>query len=179
MSPLSQSSRNRTFSETQGPIVEARESLNGRENMARRKEKNGEKSPWGQWLTRPVPNGRRRSAFWLGRKTQKFSGTNQKAERRRNRTPFAIYPGSWGPFSKYLIWNKPCLRFDNAPETYKGIGIRLSRRFAPRWRGFAAKHKYRQWLLVSVRKKYPLEPRVLAIGDRVVTRLHFSDVYID
>ena len=32
----------------------ARESLNGRENMARRKEKNGEKSPWGQCLTRPT-----------------------------------------------------------------------------------------------------------------------------
>ena len=33
------------------------------ENMARRKVKNGEKSPWGQCLTRQVPNGRRRSAF--------------------------------------------------------------------------------------------------------------------
>ena len=43
----------------------ARESLNGRENMARRKVKNGEKSPWGQCLTRPFPNGRRRSGFWL------------------------------------------------------------------------------------------------------------------
>ena len=60
-----------------------RESLNGPENMAQRKEKNGEKSPWGQCLTRPVPNGRCRSAFWLGRKTQKFSGTNQKPERPR------------------------------------------------------------------------------------------------
>ena len=29
--------------------------------MARRKVKNGEKSPCGQCLTRPVPNGRRRS----------------------------------------------------------------------------------------------------------------------
>ena len=28
-----------------------------------------------------------------------------------------VYPGSRGPFSKYLIWNKPCLRFDKAPET--------------------------------------------------------------
>ena len=26
-------------------------------------------------------------------------------------------PGSRGPFSIYLIWNKPCLRFDKAPET--------------------------------------------------------------
>ena len=31
--------------------------------MARLKVKNGEKSPWGQCLTRPVPNGRRRSGF--------------------------------------------------------------------------------------------------------------------
>ena len=51
------------FSETQGQIVGARESLNERKNMTRRKEKNGEKSPWGQCLTRPVPNGRRRSVF--------------------------------------------------------------------------------------------------------------------
>ena len=33
--------------------------------MERRKVKNGEKSPRGQCLTRPVPNGRRRSGFWL------------------------------------------------------------------------------------------------------------------
>ena len=52
-----------TSSETQGQIVGARESLNGWKNMARRKVKNGEKSPWGQCLTRLVPNGRRRSAF--------------------------------------------------------------------------------------------------------------------
>ena len=61
-----------TSSETQGQIVPgARESLiNGRKNMARRKVKNDEKSPWGQCLTGPVPNSRRRSDFWLGRKTQ-------------------------------------------------------------------------------------------------------------
>ena len=81
-------------SETQGQIVGARESLIGRKNMPRRKVKNGEKSPWGQCLTRPVPNGRRRSAFWLGRKTQKFSGTNQKWERR-------------GPFGTGLIRHCP------------------------------------------------------------------------
>ena len=34
-------------SETQGQIVGARESLNGRENMARRKVRKGEKIPWG------------------------------------------------------------------------------------------------------------------------------------
>ena len=56
-----------------GQIVRARESLNGRENMARRKVKNGEKSPWGQCLTRPVPNGRRRSGFWLVPEKHKFS----------------------------------------------------------------------------------------------------------
>ena len=50
-------------SETQGQIVGTRESLNGRKNVARRKVKNGEKSPWGQCLTRLVPNGRPRSGF--------------------------------------------------------------------------------------------------------------------
>ena len=54
-----------TSSETQGQIVGARESLKGRKNMARRKVKNGEKSPWGQCLTRLVANGPRRSDFWL------------------------------------------------------------------------------------------------------------------
>ena len=42
--------------------------------MARRKVKNGEKSPWGQCLTRPVPNGRRRSGFWLVPENLCFSG---------------------------------------------------------------------------------------------------------
>ena len=50
-------------SETQGQIVGARESLNGRKNMARRKVKNGKRSPWGQWRTRTVQNGRRCSGF--------------------------------------------------------------------------------------------------------------------
>ena len=58
-------SRRGSTSETQGQRVGARESLNGRKNMTRRKVKNGEKSPWGQCLTRPVLNGSRRSAFWL------------------------------------------------------------------------------------------------------------------
>ena len=59
--------------ETQGQIVGARESLNGPKNMARRKKKERreeplgtmsyQKSSLGQCLTRPVPNGRRRSAF--------------------------------------------------------------------------------------------------------------------
>ena len=60
---LSCLSRGFSSLETQGQIVGARESLNGRKNMAQRKVKNGEKSPWGQCLTRPVPNGCRRSDF--------------------------------------------------------------------------------------------------------------------
>ena len=52
-------------------------------NMARRKVKNGEKSPWGQRLTRPVPNGRRRSGFWLVPENFCVFLPNQKAERRR------------------------------------------------------------------------------------------------
>ena len=50
-------------SETQGQIVGAWESLDWRENIAQRKVKNGEKSPWGQCLTRPVLNGHRRSGL--------------------------------------------------------------------------------------------------------------------
>ena len=48
---------------------------------------------------------RRRSAFWLGRKTQKFSGTNQKPERRR---PFGTGlvrhcpQGLFSPFFTFL-----------------------------------------------------------------------------
>ena len=93
-------------SETQGQIVGARESLNRRKNVARRKVKIGEKSPWGQCLTRPVPNGHRRSAFWSGGKTQKFSGTNQKSERRR---PFGTGlvrhcpQGLFSPFFTFLL----------------------------------------------------------------------------
>ena len=48
--------RKMSSSETQGQIMGSRESLNGRKNMARRKVKNGEKSPWRQCLTRTVPN---------------------------------------------------------------------------------------------------------------------------
>ena len=31
-----------------------------------------------------------------------------------------IYPGSRGPFSKYLIWNKPCLRLIRLPRRTSG-----------------------------------------------------------
>ena len=91
-------------SETQGQIVRAMESLNGLKNMARRKVKNGEESPWGQCLIRPVPNGRRRSAFWLGRKTQKFSGTNQKSERRRPLGTGMVRHGPQGLFSPFFTF---------------------------------------------------------------------------
>ena len=100
----------RTFvpcSETQGQIVGARESLNGRGNMAWRKVKNGVKSPWGQCLTRPVPNGRPRSAFWLGRKTQKFSGTNQKPERPRQFETGLVRHCPQGLFSSLLLFFVP------------------------------------------------------------------------
>ena len=47
--------------------------------------------------------------FWL--RIQKKSYLSFWRQRGR------VYPGSRGQFSKYLIWNKPCLRFDKAPET--------------------------------------------------------------
>ena len=64
------------------------------QNKARRKLKNGEKSPWGQCLTGPVPNGRHRSGFWLAPENLCFSGTNQKPER-------------WRPFGTGLIRHCP------------------------------------------------------------------------
>ena len=68
-------------SETQGHIERARQSLNGQKNMGQRKVKNSEKSPWGQCLTRPVPNGRRCSDFWLVPENFCVFLPNQKAER--------------------------------------------------------------------------------------------------
>ena len=91
-------------SETQGQIVGARESLNGRKNKARRKERNGEKSPWGQCLTRPVPNGRRRSVFWLVPENLCFSGTNQKTERRRPFGTGLVRHCSQGLFSPFFFF---------------------------------------------------------------------------
>ena len=58
------------------------------------KVKNGEKSPWGQCLTRPDPNGCRRSGFWLVPENLCFSGTNQKPER-------------WRPFGTGLVRHCP------------------------------------------------------------------------
>ena len=53
-------------SETQGQIVGARESLNGRKKMAPTKVKNGEKSPCWQCFTRPVPDSQGRSVLESG-----------------------------------------------------------------------------------------------------------------
>ena len=57
---------NSTSSETQGADCgsEGKSKRPGK-RMAPRKVKDMEKSPWGQCFTRPVPNGRSRSGFWL------------------------------------------------------------------------------------------------------------------
>ena len=52
-------------SETQGQIAEARESQNGRKKMATKNNIVGREEPWGQVLTRPVPNSTGHSQFWL------------------------------------------------------------------------------------------------------------------
>ena len=98
---------NGTFasSETQGQIVGARESLNGRKNMARRKEKNGEKSPWGQCLG-PVPNGRRRSDFWLVPGNFCVFLPNQKAERRRPFGTGLVRHCPQGLFSPFFTFHR-------------------------------------------------------------------------
>ena len=106
-------------SETQGQIVGARESLTGREKMARRKVKNGEESPWGQCLTRPVPNCRRRSGFLLVLENFCVFLPNQKAKRRR---PFGTGlvrhcpQGLFSPFFTFLraIFSSP-FRLSLAP----------------------------------------------------------------
>ena len=100
-------------SETQGQIVGTRESLNERKNVARRKVKNGEKSPWGQCLTRPVPNGRRRSGFWLVPERHKFSGTNQKPEPWR---PFGTVCSFHLYFSTRLHSPSPQLSASGSPR---------------------------------------------------------------
>ena len=63
-------------------------------NMAWRKVKDGEKSPWGQCLTTPVPNGHRSSGFWLVPENFCVFLPNQKAER-------------WWPFGTGLVRHCP------------------------------------------------------------------------
>ena len=72
-----------TSSEAQGQIVRARESLNGQKNMARRKVKNGEKSPWGQ-MSYQISS-KRSPPFWLliGAKNFCVFLPNQKPEREK------------------------------------------------------------------------------------------------
>ena len=93
--------------------------------MARRKVKNGEKSPCGQCFTRPVANGRRRSAFWLVPENFCVFLPNQKAERRR---PFATGlvrhcpHGLFSPFFTFLraIHFRP-FRLSLAPTIYPWV----------------------------------------------------------
>ena len=93
--------------------------------MARRKVKNGEKSPWGQCLTRPVPNDRRRSGFWLVPENLRFSGNNQKPERRR---PFGTGlvrhcpQGLFSPFFTFLraTYFSALLDFSSSPLSAPG-----------------------------------------------------------
>ena len=118
-------SRMYTSSETQGQIMGTTESLNGRENTARRKQKNGEKSPWGQCLTRPVSNCRGRSVFWLVPENFCVFLPNQKAERRR---PFGTglvkhcSQGLFSPFFSFLraIFSRP-FRLSLAPTIYPWV----------------------------------------------------------
>ena len=114
-------------SDTQGQIVGARESLNRQENMARRKVKKGEKSLRGQCLTRPVPNCRGRSGFWLVPENFCVSLPNQKAERRRQFGTGLVRhcpQGLFSPFFSFLraIFSRP-FRLSLAPH-YLPMGLR-------------------------------------------------------
>ena len=71
--------------------------------MAQRKVKNGEKSPWGQCLTRPVPNGRRHSGFWLVPENLCFSKTMQNMAQVKE-------PGGGGEERKRLQTNPRILK---------------------------------------------------------------------
>ena len=54
------------------------------------------------------------------------------------RQTWKTIPGSRGPFSKWLIWNKPCLRFDKAPSlllsALRASLTRLRRDWSDRYR---------------------------------------------
>ena len=93
----------------------SRESLNERKNLARRKVKNGEKSPWRQYLTRPVPNGRRHSGFRLVPEKHKFSGTNQEPEKRRPFGTGLVRHCPQGLFSARLDFPSPPLSAPGSP----------------------------------------------------------------
>ena len=75
------------------------------EKYGTKKVKNGVKSPWGQCLTRPVPMVAAVMASDWCQKNTKFSGTNQKPERRR---PFGTGlvrhcpQGLFSPFFSFL-----------------------------------------------------------------------------
>ena len=72
--------------------------------MERRKVKNGEKSPWEQCLTRPVPNSRRRSDFLLVPENFCVFLPNQKAERRRPFGTGLVRHCQQGPFSPFFTF---------------------------------------------------------------------------
>ena len=126
-----------TSSKTQGQIVGARESLNGggRGNMPRRKVNNGKKSPWGQCLTRPVPNDRRRSGFWLVPKTFSFFSAQSQASRPMGRFVYPYTECTWmavachvSPFVEALLEMKS----SNLSTKFKGFPLDF-RRESHRW----------------------------------------------
>ena len=113
--------------------------------MARRKVKNGAKSPLGKRLTRQVPNGRRRSEFWLVPENFCVFLPNQNSERRR---PFGTClvrhcpQGLFSPFFTFLraIFFRP-FRLSLAPtlcpsvsedDTITAISRKVVRKSAPK-----------------------------------------------
>ena len=163
-------------SETQGQIVGARGSLNGRENVARRKLKNVEKSPWGQCLTKPVPNGRRRSGFWWVPENFCVFLPNQKAERRR---PFGTGlvrhcpQGLFSPFFTFLraIFIRP-FRFSLAPTISPWVSE--DGKFHGTTTGFSAK-----WRLRNEHKNSTLMTWLKPISYAAITNQKQSDLGSD
>ena len=91
----------------------------GKYGMKKRKEKNGEKSPWGKCLTRPVPNCRGHSGFWSVPENFCVFLPNRKAERQQPfRTGLVRHcpQGLFSPFFSFLraIFSRP-FRLSLAP----------------------------------------------------------------
>ena len=154
------------FSETQEQRVGARESLNGRKNMAWRKVKNGKKSPWGQCLTKPVSNGRRHSDFWLVPENFCVFLPNQKAEGRRPFRTGLVRHSPQGLFSKFFtflhaIFFRPfrlslapticpwVSEDDSSPTMSNFVFLCQCKRFPPKWFVLMVKHP-RFWTYVCL-----------------------------
>ena len=132
-------------SETHGQIVGARESLNGRKNMARRKVKKRREEPLGTMSYQT--SSQRSPPFWLligARKLLCFSGLYRELWRHRERLAYPrLQNSSYFPVDSpiHLLnnWNQDCARRER-------LGTNLSQGCFQKW-------KYTGWTELTFRKK--------------------------